>query len=147
MAKEMCRPTLAGRVLDGNSERAGQCYQGGRIMNWKSSVVLLVLSRFLVVAVCTSLAAVLPARAAQLATSVPTTQLADGIWTVQGRAISGTRRCGDWLVRLTNARGRLSGVVSLVRGSVPIQNLARLPDGSFWGTTQAGLVGSTHARV
>jgi hypothetical protein len=29
--------------------------------------------------------------------AAPATQLPDGIWTVQGRAIQGTRRCGDWL--------------------------------------------------
>jgi hypothetical protein len=72
--------------------------------------------------------------------------LANGTWRVQGREIPGTR-CGHWLVRLTNSQGRLTGVVSLARGSVPIQNLALLPDGSFSGTTQAGVVGSTHARA
>ena len=61
----------------------------------------------------------------------PAAQLADGIWTVQGRAIQGTRRCGDWLVRLTNSGGQLSGVVSLARSSVPIQNLMLQPDGTF----------------
>ena len=70
-------------------------------MNWRSSVVLPALSRFLAVAVCTSLATVSPAQAAQPATTGPTAQLAAGVWTVQGRAIPGTRRCGDWLVRLT----------------------------------------------
>ena len=80
-------------------------------------------------------------------TAAPATQLADGIWTVQGRAIQGTRRCGDWLVRLTNRQGQLSGVVSLARSSVPIQDLALQPDGSFSGTTQAGLTGSRHARA
>ena len=74
-------------------------------------------------------------------------QLSDGIWTVQGRAIPGSRRYGDWLVRLTNVRGQLSGVVSLARSSVPIQDLALLPDGSFSGTTRAGLAGSRHARA
>jgi len=72
-------------------------------------------------------------------------QLADGTWTVQGHAIHGTRRCGDWLVRLTNARGQLSGVVSHARSTVPIQNLVLMPDGSFSGTTQASLSGSRRA--
>ena len=98
-------------------------------------------SRFLLIAACASFAAVSPPRAAESAT-----QLADGIWRVQGRSIPGNRRCGDWLVRLTNARGQLSGEVSLARSSVPIQNLALLPDGSFSGTTQAGLAGSRQAR-
>jgi hypothetical protein len=104
-------------------------------------------TRFLMIAVCASLAAVSPVRAVEPAAAAPATQLADGIWTVQGRAIQGTRRCGDWLVRLTNRQGQLSGVVSLARSSVPIQNLALQPDGSFSGTTQAGLTGSRHARA
>jgi hypothetical protein len=104
------------------------------------------LSRFLLVAVCASFAAVSPVRAADPATTAPATQLGDGVWTVQGRAISGTRRCGDWLVRLTNARGQLSGMVSLARSSVPIQNLAVQLDGSFSGNTRTGLVGSRHVR-
>src|SRR6516162_4152285 len=72
--------------------------------------------------------------------------LPDGIWRVQGRAIHGTR-CGDWLVTLTNRQGRLSGVVALARASVPIEGLVLQPDGSFAGTTRAGLVGSRHARA
>jgi hypothetical protein len=78
--------------------------------------------------------------------AAPPVTLANGTWTVQGREIPGTR-CGHWLVRLANMQGSLSGVVSLARGSVPIQNLALAPDGSFSGTTQAGVVGSTHARA
>jgi len=104
-------------------------------------------SRFLLIAVCASLAAVSPVLAVEPATTAPATQLADGIWTVQGRAIPGTRRCGDWLVRLTNRHGQLSGVVSLARSSVPIQNLVLQPDGSFSGTTRAGLTGSRHTRA
>jgi hypothetical protein len=69
----------------------------------------------------------------------------NGTWTVQGREIPGTR-CGHWLVRLTSREGRLSGVVSLARGSVPLENLALQPDGSFQGATRAGVVGSTLAR-
>ena len=67
-------------------------------------------------------------------------------WAVQGREIPGTR-CAHWLVRLTNVHRRLSGVVSLARSSVPLQDLSLLPDGSFSGTTQAGVVGSTYARA
>ena len=48
---------------------------------------------------------------------------------------------------LTNVYGKLSGVVSLARSSVPLQDLSLLPDGSFSGTTQAGVVGSTYARA
>ncbi len=96
--------------------------------------------RFLFIGMWALLAATSPARAQSPAT------LANGSWTVQGREIPGTR-CGHWLVRLTTMPGSLSGVVSLARASVPIQNLALAPDGSFSGTTQAGVVGSTHARA
>jgi len=112
--------------------------------NW---IMLRALSRLLLIVVCASLAAVSPARTAEAAVTSPAAQLAEGVWRVQGRAIPGSRRCGDWLVRLTNARGQLSGVVSLARSSVPTQNLVVLPDWSFSGTTQAGLVGSRHARA
>jgi hypothetical protein len=61
-----------------------------------------------------------------------------GTWSVQGRAIHGTRSCGDWLVR---------GVLSLARSSVPIRNLVLQADGSFSGTTQPGVVGSRHVRA
>jgi hypothetical protein len=115
-------------------------------MDRKSGTLVRRMSQFLLVAVYASVAAVLSVQAAEL-TAAPATQLADGIWTVQGRAIQGTRRCGDWLVRLTNRQGQLSGVVSLARSSVPIQALALQPDGSFSGTTQAGLTGSRHARA
>jgi len=99
-------------------------------------------SCFLIIVVCASIVSVSPVRAVG-----PAAEIADGIWTVQGRAIHGTRRCGDWLVRLTNARGQLSGVVSLARSSVPIQNLMLQPDGTFSGTTRAGSTGSRHARA
>ena len=103
--------------------------------------------RLLFVTICASVVAVSAVRAVEPATTAPATQLSDGIWAAQGRAIQGTRRCGDWLVRLTNRQGQLSGVVSLARSSVPIQTLALQPDGSFSGTTQAGLTGSRHARA
>ena len=98
------------------------------------------LLRFLFIGLCTSPAAISPAQAQPPAT------VANGTWTVQGHQIPGTR-CGHWLVRLTNVQGRLSGVVSLARASVPIHDLTLLPDGSFAGTTQAGLVGSSYARA
>lgn len=97
-------------------------------------------------ALCVS-AAVSPLWAAGPPMAPSASQLPDGVWTVQGRAIQGTRRCGDWLVRLTNTGGRLSGVVSLARSSIPIQNLMLQPDGAFSGTTRAGLTGSRHARA
>src|SRR5215472_16274040 len=111
-------------------------------MDRKGGTVFRGPSCFLLIVVCASLVAVSPVQAVG-----PAAQLADGIWTVQGRAIQGTRRCGDWLVRLTNRQGQLSGVVSLARSSVPIQNLALQPDGSFSGTTRAGLTGSRHTRA
>ena len=80
-----------------------------------------------------------------LASSPVRAQLADGVWAVQGTRIAGSRRCGEWLVRLTNARGQLSGVVSHARATVPIQNVVLMPDGSFSGTTQASLSGSRRA--
>jgi hypothetical protein len=102
-------------------------------------------SRSPLVVVWAILLAISPVRAVEPSAAAAATQLADGIWTVQGRAIQGTRRCGDWLVRLTNAGGQLSGVVSLARSSVPIQNLTLQSDGTFLGTTRAGLTGSRHA--
>ena len=102
------------------------------------------LLRYFVITSCASLAAVTPAPAQQPATAPAV--VANGIWTLQGREIPGTR-CGHWLVLLTNVHGRLSGVVSPARSSVPLQELSLLPDGSFSGTTQAGVVGSTYARA
>ena len=116
-------------------------------MDGKSGTLVRRMSRFLLVAVCALLAAVSSVQAVESTAAAPATQLADGIWTVQGRAIQGTRRCGDWLVRLTNRQGELSGVVSLARSSVPLQNLTLQPDGSFSGTTRGGLAGSRLARA
>ena len=114
-------------------------------MDRKGRIVFRGSLRFLFIAGCVSVAAVSPVRAVAQVSTAPATQLADGIWTVQGHAIHGTRRCGDWLVRLTNARGQLSGVVSHARSTVPIENLVLMPDGSFSGTTQASLSGSRRA--
>jgi hypothetical protein len=44
-------------------------------------------------------------------------QAIDGFWTVQGRAVPGTR-CADWLVRLAVEQGRLTGVVGVGQGNV-----------------------------
>jgi hypothetical protein len=38
-----------------------------------------------------------PLRAFEPVAAASATQLPDGIWTVQRRAIQGTRHCGDWL--------------------------------------------------
>lgn len=65
---------------------------------------------------------------------------------VHGVGIPGMR-CGDWLVRLTNNQGRLSGVVSLNQGSAPLQNLFLYPDGRFSGATQPGVVGARYSRI
>jgi len=99
---------------------------------------------YLIIAIYASLTAVTPARSQSPARGPAA--LANGTWTVQGREIPGTR-CGHWLVRLTTVYGRLSGVVSLARSSVLLQDLSLLPDGSFSGTTQAGVVGATYASA
>ena len=90
-------------------------------------------------------AAVAPVPGAQSVAPAPTVQLADGTWTVQGTRVPGSRFCGEWLVRLTNAGGQLSGTVSHARNSVPIQNLVLMPDGSFSGSTPASMSGSRRA--
>jgi len=69
-----------------------------------------------------------------------------GFWTVQGRAVPGTR-CGDWAVRLAVEEGRLTGVVSLGQGNVTLQNLMLRPDGSFSGNTLAGHVNNRAVRA
>jgi hypothetical protein len=74
-------------------------------------------------------------------------QLVDGTWTAQGEGSPGSRRCGEWLVRLTNVGGQMSGSVSHARTTVPIQNLVLMPDGTFSGTTAADLRRSRHARA
>jgi hypothetical protein len=90
-------------------------------------------------------AAVSPAPAVAPAAPVPAIRLADGTWTVQGTRVPGSRRCGEWLVRLTNAGGQLSGTISHARNTVPIQNLVLMPDGSFSGSTPASTSGSRRA--
>jgi hypothetical protein len=80
-----------------------------------------------------------------LPTSPVQAQLADGVWTVQGERIPGSRRCGEWLVQITNARGQLSGTVSHAR-AVAIQNLTLMPDGSSSGTAPADFRRSRHAH-
>src|SRR5271166_1125959 len=114
-------------------------------MDRKGRIVFRGTLRFLFVATCVSVAAVSPVRAVEPAITAQATQLADGTWTVQGTRVPGSRRCGEWLVRLTNARGQLSGVVSHAGATVPIQNLVLMPDGSFSGTTRASMSGSRRA--
>jgi hypothetical protein len=127
-------------------------------MNRRSRTVSLV-SRFLVFAGCVLMqsacqppaaapptpVAAAPAPAAQPAAPPPAVQLADGIWIVQGTRVPGSRFCGEWLVRLTNTGGQLSGTVSHARVNVPIENLVLMPDGSFSGNTQARMSGSRRA--
>jgi hypothetical protein len=93
--------------------------------------------RLLLIAGCLWVLGISPVRA----------QLADGTWTVQGEGSAGSRRCGAWLVRLTNLRGQLSGTVSHARTTLPIQNLVLMPDRTFSGTTEADLRRSRHARA
>jgi hypothetical protein len=69
----------------------------------------------------------------------------DGFWTVQGRAVPGTR-CADWLIRLAVEQGRLTGVVGVGQGNVILENLFLRPDGSFSGSTIAGYVNQRHVR-
>jgi hypothetical protein len=91
-------------------------------------------------------AAVSPVPAVTPAVAAPVIQLADGTWTVRGTRVTGSRRCGEWLVRLTSLGGQLSGTVSHARNTaVPIQNLVLLPDGSFSGSTGASMSGSRRA--
>lgn len=139
--------SLSGRGPGSSSKRDGASRSGSRIMDRKRPTVLRRLLPFLLFTLCAPLVVVSPLLAVGQMTAATATRLGNGIWTVQGRAIPGRRQCGDWLVRLMNAGGQLSGVVSLARASVPIQNLTLLPDGSFSGTTRAGLVGSSHARA
>jgi hypothetical protein len=91
-------------------------------------------------------AAVAPVPVAQPAAPPPAVQLADGTWTVRGTRVPGSRFCGEWLVRLTNTGGQLSGTVSHARNTaIPIQNLMLMPDGSFSGSTEASMSGSRRA--
>jgi len=87
-----------------------------------------------------------PAAVSPVPAAAPAIQLADGTWRVQGTRVPGSRRCGEWLVRLTSAGGQLSGTVSHARNTaVPIQNLMLMPDGSFSGSTPASMSGSRRA--
>jgi hypothetical protein len=80
------------------------------------------------------------------AAAAPAIQLADGTWRVQGTRVTGSRRCGEWLVRLTGVGGQLSGTVSHGRNTaVPIQNLVLMPDGSFSASMPASMSGSRRA--
>ena len=95
---------------------------------------------------CALVAAVPLMPAGKPATAASAIQLADGTWLVQARVDSGSRYCRDRLVLLTNRQGQLSGSVAFARASVPIDNLALLPDGSFSGATRGGAAGSKLGR-
>src|SRR5215469_4208255 len=128
-------------------------------MNQKSRTLFFWSLRFLLFAGCVPMqsacqppaaapaapVAAAPTPVAQAVAPPPSVQLADGTWTVQGTRVPGSRFCGEWLVRLTNAGGQLSGFVTHARNSVPIQNLVLMPDGSFSGSTQARMSGSRRA--
>ena len=116
-------------------------------MNRRGRTVFCRSLRLLLIAGCMSVAAISSVRAVEPVATAQAMQLADGIWTVQGPGFRGSRRCGDWLVRLTNARGHLSGEVSHNRSNVPIQNLVLMPDGRFSGTAPAGFARSRHAHA
>jgi hypothetical protein len=132
-AKTGCR--ASGRRRD-HSTCQGYNGLGDMARNWVHGIVF-----------ATAIAVPLPPPSfAQAKPGLAPNTLADGTWTVQGRELPGAR-CGHWLVRLTNAHGDLSGVVSLARGSVSLTNLTLMPDGSFSGSTRAGIVGSTYARA
>jgi hypothetical protein len=60
-------------------------------------------------------------------------QVADGFWTAHGRGLGD--RCADWTVRLAVEQGRLTGVLSLYRGNITLQNAVLRPDGSFSADT------------
>jgi hypothetical protein len=111
----------------------------GESFSWRLSHVLLM-------AVCALVAAVSVVRTMEPATAAPTGQPPDGTWMVEARAAFGSRYCSDRLVRLTNREGQLSGTVAFARGSVPIDNLVLLPNGSFSGATRGGLPGSKLGR-
>jgi hypothetical protein len=130
-----------------SSRQDGAFRSGSKIMDGKGSRVVRRVLPFLLVAAYTPLVSISPLQAAGPTTAAAAASPGDGVWSVQGRAIPGRRQCGDWLVRLTNRQGQLSGVVSLARASVPIQDLTLLPDGSFSGTTRPGMVGTSHARA
>jgi hypothetical protein len=128
-------------------------------MNQKGRTLFLGSLRFLLFAGCVSMqsacqrpaaappgpVAAPPVAAAQPAAPPPAAQLADGTWTVQGTRVPGSRRCGEWLVRLTSAGGQLSGTLSHARNTKPIQNLVLMPDGSFSGIAPASMSGSRRA--
>ena len=126
------------------AERTPSPEPPGKPVDRKDEGVLRVSSRFLLVTALVSLAVVSTLWAVEPTAAAP--QLADGVWRVEGPAIPGTR-CGDWAVRLTNRQGHLSGVVWFRRARVPMRDLELQPDGSFSGTTHAGIIGSRFARA
>jgi hypothetical protein len=92
----------------------------------------------LIVAVVLALAVIISAATASV----------DGGWEVR-LPFGGGRGCNvDWMVRLTVAQGRLSGVFLGGAGTQTISNLVLKPDGSFAGTTSGGVAaGGSPLRV
>jgi len=117
-------------------------------MDRKGRTVLRRSMRLLLMAVCVSVqgdcqptveapsapVAVAPVPAAQPVAPAPATQLADGIWTVQGPAIPWHPPLWRLARSPDQSQGQLSGVVSHDRLTVPIENLVLMPDGSFSGS-------------
>src|SRR5262245_59534883 len=84
-----------------SSRQDGASRSGSRFMDRQGITLFWHSLRFLLIAAGAPVAAAAPTLAAEPTAASPAT-LADGTWTVQGRAIPGHRRCGNWLVRLTN---------------------------------------------
>ena len=118
------------------ADLCGGSRSGVGIMDLRGRSVFPRIKRFLITAGCVWLLGTPPVLA----------QLADGVWTVQGERIPGSLRCGEWRVRITNARGQLSGTVSHARAIVAIQNLVLMPDGSLSGTAPADFRHARHAH-
>jgi hypothetical protein len=118
-------------------DRMAPLDQESEIMDRSGSLGVRGSLALLLIAGCVWISGISPVRA----------QIADGTWTVQGEGSPGSRRCGAWLVRLTNLRGQLSGTILHARTTVPIPNLVLMPDGTFSGATKPDLRRSRHARA
>jgi hypothetical protein len=59
----------------------------------------------------------------------------DGFWEVRGRGLG--NRCADWRVGLAVEQGRLTGIIGLYSGNVPLQKTVLQPDGIFSAETAA----------
>jgi len=60
----------------------------------------------------------------------------DGTWSIYGSGDGG--RCGDWMVRLSVARGAASGFLSIGKGTLPLRVVLQ-PDGSFSGNADSAV--------